>query len=362
MNTAISFTILSFLLSSTCFSQYLIANEVTVKKSSDLLRLQKNRSYLPVGNYYNKLVYQLNERLDESSGYSSEVTEKIYYDEVKRKLIDSFKIKSFDRKIVNIKQKNEMTILHGFYTVPFEFREKRIDDLSRGKFLLRYQDIWINSNDENVKLKSFPEHYYDKEVEYNIDNSGKYILISTFVRDYLRSTDADSVIYGYNFNLKDSFKIFCQSCIKPQIVDGFIYYSKKFYYLKGSDSYDWKLYRTPLSDIKKTELLGEFIEIIQVSPDSRTILCRKNLYGKDVLALLDIGTKKFQYLLGRDYLKLNFFFSPGYRKWAFDSEDEIIYINYPDKYPFNALDSNLKQIHSTKNENNLFWQKYPSHN
>ncbi|GCC51975.1 hypothetical protein SanaruYs_22060 [Chryseotalea sanaruensis] len=357
MKNTFSFNIIFFLLSFTSSAQYSITDEIIVKKSNDLLLLQKNRNYFPVGNQDEKLVYQLNEKIDKSLGYSSEATAKVYYEEVARKVIDSFNIKSQNGKILRVKQKNEITIMYGFFSVPYKFREKRIDDLAMGESLLSYQDIWVKTKDENIKLKSYPEHYYDKAVEYSFDNSGKYILINTFVSDYLRSTDADSIIYGYNFSTKDSFKIFCQSCIKPQIVDDFLYYGKKFYYLKGSDAYDWKIYRAPLNDLTKSELLGEFIEIIEVSPDAKTILCKKNLYGKVVLALLNVSTKKFQYLLGRDYLKLKFFFSPGYNKWAFDLDDEIVYINYPDQFTFKAIDIEMKQIHTTKSENKIFWEK-----
>lgn len=76
----------------------------------------------------------------------------------------------------------------------------------------------------------------------------------------------------------------------------YLYYGKKFFYLKGADAYDWKIFRAPLSNISKAELLAEVIELIFVTADANFIIGEKLLYGQESLVVLDVKAGKFRFL------------------------------------------------------------------
>jgi len=210
------------------------------------------------------------------------------------------------------------------------------------------------------KIKSYSEHYYDKDIDYNISYSGSDIVLNEFVSQYLRSTKADSIVTIFNIKdeLIDKIELVCKECINLQVQNDRLYYGKKFYYFPGTDAYDWKIYQAPKFDLSKSKLLAEYIEILLVSPDGKYILGKKYLHGKDVAVILDTETKKFDYILGRDYLKYKYFFSPAYTLFAFDAGDYIIYIDYPEEFPFNAIGDDAKRKRTTKEDNTKFWERY----
>src|SRR5688572_19182538 len=215
-------------------TKYTLSVEKITRKPNELIKLQDQRIYYPSGHKEQLLVYQMNMIGVKPFGYSAEASMKIYYDEKTMRIIDSISLRQSDRKILRINQQNNLTLFHGFYNVPAKFTEKLIDELDRGEFLLDYQDIWIENKGTEQKLKSYSEHYYDKDVEYKVEGSGKYTVISTYVSEDLRSTIKDSVIgiYGpFNENGKSlpSKEISCIECIRPQIVGNCLYYGKKFF-------------------------------------------------------------------------------------------------------------------------------------
>lgn len=345
------------------FSQdeYKLANENVVSKSVELNEIQNNRIYRLAGYNKNQIVYQLNLRQkNKYGGHSSEAAVKLYYDENSKRVVDSITIKRQGRNVLDFFQLDDITLYHGFYQVPSNCENKIIDDLDRGEYLQDYQDFWIEVNGNEKQIKSFPMHYFDKDVYFNICYSGDCIVLNEFVSTYLRSTKSDSVIAVFNVQNGHIItkELTCKECIKPQIVNEQLFYGKKFYYFPGTDAYDWTIYQASKFDLPKRELLAEYIEILLVSPDGKYILGKKNLQGTDVAVLLDVEAKKFDYLLGRDYLQFDYFFSPAFKKFAFDTKNQIIYINYPDKFSFNSVGEDAKRKRTSKSEKAAFWGKY----
>lgn len=342
-------------------AKYKLANENVVSKSAELKEIQDDRIYRLFGSNKNQIVYQLNLRNKNKYGdLSSEAVVKLFYDEKIGRVVDSITIKRKGRNVLDFVQLDNVTVYHGFYQVPSKYENKTIDDLDRGEYLQDYQDFWIELNGNEKKIKSFPMHYFDKEVYFNICHTRDCIVLNEYVSTYLRSTKSDSIITVFNFqNGQIASKEFtCKECIKPQIVNEQLFYGKKFYYFPGTDAYDWNIYRTDKFDIPNSELLAEYIEILLVSPDGKYILGKKNLQGKDVAVILDVDAKKFDYLLGRDYLQFDYFFSPAYKKFAFDTENHIIYINYPNEFPFNSIGEDAERKRTSKSEKAVFWEKY----
>lgn len=345
------------------FSQdkYKLANENVISKSAELKEVQNDRIYRLAGYNKNQIVYQLNLRQkNKYGGHSSEAAAILYYDENNRRVVDSITIKRQGRNVLDFFQLDDITLYHGFYQVPSNCENKIIDDLDRGEYLQDYQDFWVEVNGDEMKIKSFPMHYFDKDVYFHICYTEDCIVLNEYVSTYLRSTKSDSIITVFNVQNGHiaSKELTCKECIKPQIVNEQLFYGKKFYYFPGTDAYDWKIYRTSKFDLPKSELLAEYIEILLVSPDGKYILGKKNLQGKDVAVILDVEAKKFDYLLGRDYLQYDYFFSPAYRKFAFDTENHIIYINNPVEFPFNSVGEDAERKRTFKSEKAAFWEKY----
>ena len=339
-------------------AQYALSKETIVSKSKDLLDFQRQRLYFPVGQSGKNLVYQMNRKSTGKAHRSAEGIKKVYYDELTRTITDSIVVQKKSNKILRFIQLNDLSVFRGFYSVPETRQTKTIDELDRGEFLLNSQDIWMESGGKEVKIKSYPEHYYDKDVFFQIGASGKYVIVNTYVSQYLRSSESDSVISILDVK-SGSIKDFnCKNCISPHVMGEYLYYGKKFFYLKGADVYDWKLFRAPLSNISKSELLAEFIELLFVTPDENFIVGKKLLFGEETLVVLDVKAAKFQYLLGRSYSKLKLFFSLAYQKIAFDRDEDILYVDYPEIYPFSAIGVDAKPQHLPEQESTNFWQKF----
>ncbi len=349
-----------FNMSALAQSKYSLADEKLISKSGELVSLQKLRLYKPSGYNGNLLVYQFDLNKKIGNGYSSEADLKVYYDEKKQMIIDTISVRKKNRNILDFFQINGVTLYHGFYDVPSACSDKLIDELDRGECFQDYQDFWADINGREERIISYPMHYYDKDIYYNLSYDANYFVFDEFVSQYLRSTIADSIIRFIQINndFVETIPWVCKECIRPQIVNGVIYYGKKFFYFPGTDAYDWKIYRTSSFDSTKEELLAEYIEILLISPDGRFILGKKDLFGRKVAVILDVENKRYDYILGRDYLKYNCFYSFVYNKFAFDTKGYIIYIDYPDKFPFSAIGVDARKNQSKKNENIEFWAKF----
>ena len=344
------------------FSQdkYRLAEEIVVSKSAELKAAQKDRYYNLAGYNKNLLVYQLDLRQKDKDGYnSSEAAVKLYYDENKKKVVDTISIKKQGRNVYRFLQTNDLTLYHGFYQVPSGCENKTIDYFYSRDCILDYQDFWFELNGKEKKIRSVGGHYYDVDVYYNICYTGDCMVMTDFVSEYLRSTKSDSIITVYGVQNGDvtTKEIACMECVSPQIVKGQLFYGQKFYYCPGTDFYDWKVYRAPNFDLSKSELLGEYIEPLLVSPDGKYILGKKYLHDKAVAVILDVEAKKFDYLLGREYLRYKYFYSPVHKKFAFDTDSHIIYINYPQEFQFNSIGEDAEEKSLPKSEREAFWKK-----
>jgi hypothetical protein len=341
-------------------SDYILSRERIERKSDELLNLIKERAVYPVG--YNKdyLVYQVNLKNTDEGKSEPEVYSKIYYDEKNKSIIDSKILKSALNKIYTISQNQNTTLFRGFKNLPQKYESSSIMDLYAIDNFIERQDFWVEVEGWEYKLISFPYHYYDKDIETNIDPTGQVITFNTFVSEYLRSTDADSIITIFKIENNKVVKneLICNNCINSQINNSHIFYGKKFFYIKGADVYDFNIYKAPQYDLNKSELLMEYAEIVMMSPDGKYILAKKFLYGKNTYIILDTESKKFAYVLGRNYMLYKCFYSPAYKQFAFDTGENIIYINYPEEFPFNSIGVDAERKHTSNEEDRIFWEKH----
>jgi len=340
--------------------RYPLAEETIIPKSQNLNKVLSDRMFYPAGSYRNQLVYQVNLREKTKYGYSTEAESKVYYDEVTGEVSDTLSVKTIGRNILRFVQVDGITLYRGFYHVPDIYSNKIIDELDRGQSLQDYQDFWVSINDSIRNVKSYPEHYSDKDVDYYLDGSGKYIVLNEYVSQYLRSSKSDSVITVFtveNDNIARR-ELNCGECIKSQVQGDKIFFGKKFFYMHGADAYDWKIYSAPLFDLSKRELLAEYIEILLTSPDGKYILGKKQHYGQACFVILDVKSKKFDFIIGRDYFKYKYFYSPGLKQFAFDAGSHNIYIDYPKEFRFNAIGEEAIPEHTTNDEDSKFWEEH----
>ena len=252
-------------------------------------------------------------------------------------------------------------LYHGFYSIPNRYENLMIDELSPDS--MNYQDFWVETKSYKSKIESSSEHYEDKTIVALIDYSGRYVIYNKYSGEYLRSDIADSIITIYDFNKNtpniQPFKkaITCVECINLQIVGENIYYGKKFFYLPGTDAYDFKIYVAPKYDLSKSRLLGEFMEPLLVSPDGKYILAKKDFHDQYTYIILNTETQMYDYILGREYYNYHFFYSPAKQQFAFDTKNSIIYIEFPSTFPFHAI-GDKKDEHFTKEQDLIFWEKH----
>ena len=341
-------------------SDYPLSIERIERKSKELLHLQEDRTVYPIGWRGDYLVYQVNLKNTAADKSEPEAYRKVYYDEKSKSIVKTITLKSVSNKIYTIAQNQNTTLYRGFKDLPPNYESSSILDLYAIDNFISRQDFWIEVDGEEIKLITFPSHYYDKDIETNIDPSGKIITFNTFVSEYLRSTDADSIITV--FKIKDSGilkeELICNSCINSQVNNNYIFYGKKFFYMQGAGVYDFSIYKAPQYELEKSELIMEYAEIVKISPEGRYILAKKFFYGKSTYIILDLETKKFTYLLGRDYMQYRCFYSPAYKRFAFDTGDNIIYIDYPKEFPFNSLGVDAERKHTSNEQDRVFWEKH----
>jgi hypothetical protein len=90
-----------------------------------------------------------------------------------------------------------------------------------------------------------------------------------------------------------------------------------------------------------------------MSTDGKYFLGKKILYGKETLVIVDVNARKFEYLLGRDYLKHKLFYSPGFKKFALDMDESIIYLEYPKTFRFGSFGPDAEIKRSTTKEDKI---------
>jgi hypothetical protein len=335
----------------TVFCQYHLANEDIVKKPKDLNDDSQAIKYI-VGNNDGKIVFSV----DYFKNDCYETKALLIYDERNQK-VEDYKdvISDNEYGLIGIKQANALK-LKSVYNKP-QFNNRSFCEISElHNINVKYI---VNKNNYSFKLEN--SNNFEDDIDIMLSNAGRYLIYAPYTGDYLRDVVGDSIMTIYDFNniLKPIIKkLVCKECIKPQIANEQLFYGKKFFYFPGTDAYDWKIYRASKFNLPKSELLAEYIEILLVSPDGKYLLGKKKLHGKDVAVILDVEAKKFDYLLGRDYLQYDYFFSPTHRKFAFDTTNHLIYINYPAEFPFNSVGEDAEQKKSSKSENAAFWEKY----
>jgi len=337
-------------------NNYSLSNGLAQYKNSELLKNTLKRKISSRGIYNGKHVLFIKDSTNNRKAY--------LFDEYELNITPFLQIRDdIKSKIIDILVSNNIILKIGFYQVEEQYLDSPIEEIPIEQH--EYQDFWIQFNDKNIKIDSFPYHYIDKYIRCNFSDDGKKLICNPYTSvtpGY--SPETDNRIYLYDLHELEKGNIVkrvipCERCLNNFIVDNYYYFNKEIPIGHGYDGFYNNIYKAPLSNISDTIKIAHDIELINITPDGKFILGEKYLYGKFALVIINVETKRYQYILGRDYPIDNCYYSVKEKKFAFDFGKCIVYIEFPDKYPFDALENTFfKKTTNTKNDEKNFWIKY----
>jgi hypothetical protein len=281
------------------------------------------------------------------------------YDELQNKLIS----KALDirkSKIINAISFKEEFVFTGYLTVSDSLTDKSILDMPIENF--EYQDLWVIKNNTTTTLDRLSSHFIDKYYEIKFSTDGRYLICNPFTSrtaGYNKKDDGFIIIYDLKHLDKGKITksiVECNQCLHTFIYGDTIISQREIPEGKGFDGSFHNIYQAPFNNINDTTLIARDVELLSISPDRKYILGAKYLYGEYTAVIVDVPSRKFQYVLGREYLNHPFYYSEVEKKFGFDFGSHIIYIDLPKIFPFNALRPYKK--FTNKEDDKTFWKKY----
>ncbi len=310
---------------------------------------------------------KINDRLDIVGKAEDKIVllgrdKKLYlYDEETKETIPYIELNKNNNKAIGLLVHDSILYQVGYLNLPHEYHYTPINEIPIDKF--EYQDFWLQYRDKNLKIDSFPYHYIDKYIRCNFSEDGKKLICNPYTSvtpGYSPETDNKIYLYDLKNILKGEVTkqvVPCERCLNTFIINNFYYFNKEVAVGQGYDGFYSNIYKAPLNNINDTIKIAQDIEIINITPDGRYILGCKRLHRKYTVVIIDVESRRFQYILGRDYLSKKNYYSIKEKKFAFDFGTHIVFIDFPEEYPFDALENTYFQ-QTTKEEDKIFWGKY----
>jgi hypothetical protein len=287
------------------------------------------------------------------------------YDENIKRAIKDIDMNQNNKKIIEMRKADSLLILRGYFNLPDNYMDFPIYDIPINDF--DYQDFWTQLNGDTYMVARLPYHFVDKSISFRISANKKYLILNPYYAGIdLLADNEDNIVILYkldNFNEKGIIeqRIPCERCFNTFIINDSLIFGKEFtYYDEYGSEYTYSnIYKAPISDINDTIIIACNIELIEISPDGQYILGKHKLYGKELIVIVDVISKRYQHVTGRQYLYEKSFYSYKEKKFTFDFGNYFISIEFPEKYPNNALEKfNL----TTKGENKKFWENHKLEN
>lgn len=314
-------------------SEYLIKTNETIVKYNYTIPIVKGKNNLkPVGYFYKSILYQYDE-------YTNWSTTFYLLDET------NYEFKQILETIANSKR------LYFFNTMDS---------------LIFYRKAFFNNDDGFLKLfleyksNSFildSIYYADKKIHSSFSTDGKFLIVNTLntLSDFYNPTQDDRIIVYSLENIKegkvDKEYIPCTYCSDGQLIGKDLFFTKSNQRDDFSGGFAWKdIYKAPWGKLQDSVKIAAFSNILAISPDGKYILATRHFdLPNSPCAIIDVDNKKYQLLLGRDYSKADAFYSYKEKKFAFDFEGRIVYVDFPKEYPFDALRKDNPDIPSWSN-------------
>ena len=205
-----------------------------------------------------------------------------------------------------------------------------------------YRQLIIRIFDKEILLDSI--FNCDKQIHSSFSGDGKYLIINTLdERPEMYDPYLDDQFIVYDVDDLRRGKVTrsvvpCQYCASGYLMNNKLIFTQSSERDDFEGGYGWHdIYVAPWGKLKDSVKVAFRTDIIAVSPDGRYILVKRNDLPNGVCAIIDVSKKKYQLLLGRDYNKYPAFYSYAKEKFAFDFGEHIIYVDFPEEYPFDAL-------------------------
>ena len=185
----------------------------------------------------------------------------------------------------------------------------------------------------------------DKKIHSSFSESNKILIINTLntLSDYYYPKQDNRIMVYSLEGLKEGKVskeyIPCTHCADGHLIGNDFFYTKSNQRDDFSEGFAWKdIYKAPWGKLQDSVKIAAFTEILTISPDGKYILATRHFdLPNSPCAIIDVDNKKYQLLLGRNYSKADAFYSFKEKKFAFDFEGRIVYVDFPKEYPFDAL-------------------------
>lgn len=281
------------------------------------------------------------------------------------------------------KDKNKNILFYSLHEGEYTFNqifaslklnEKLYDFSSNGAYIFYNQPHFSNMDDYGhcILTIQFDNKAYiidsiynaDKNIHSSFSSDGKFLIINTLntLSDFYNPEQDDQIMVYSLDGLKEGKLskeyIPCIHCADGHLVNNELFFTKSNQRDDFSGGFAWKnIYKAPWGKLQDSVKIAAFSEILVISPDGKYILATRHFdLPNSPCAIIDVGNKKYQLLLGRDYSKADAFYSFKEKKFAFDFEGRIVYVDFPKEYPFDALQKDNPDIPSWSNTD--FYNQY----
>lgn len=342
-------------------NEFHLSKETIESKSEEIKNIFKERNYRIAGYKDSLLIIQLgsinpiyNSSIPQKSYQATEI---LYYDEkrreiIRKELLDTLKSKAFELSICN-----QRTIKLGYSPIPLGFEKIDISSYLNTNYFL---DFWSEYGNIKQNFSKIIAEYKLDPITYFYDNTCNNFLISQYCANTYRCSEADSLIFIYNLNNIEKgnatpLTLSCVYCLNPQIIGDTIYYSQGFINDKETGNLGYHIYKSPLNNLKQKELIAENVMLRLIDSDGHYIFGYKSIRNVKSYVLIDARTKRFDYLIGRDFFNkgTKVFYSKVKNQFVVDYGDYFIYINVPDKFLLNSIGRDAKDIYNKELEEKI---------
>jgi len=223
-----------------------------------------------------------------------------------------------------------------------------------------YQEIHLNHSGRDYILDSI--YNADKKIHSSFSSDGRYLLVNTLntLSDYYNPAQ-DNRIVVYDLSEIDQGKIGKEYIPCLHCSDSYLIGDQLFFTVGGIDGYggfsNKDTYVAPWGNLKDSVKVASNTNIVAISPDGKYVLGTRFFDTQKMTAVIvDVKRKTYQMLLGRNYAAHRAFYSSYEGKFAFDFKGYLIFVDFPNSYPFDALKWRNEDIPYWTDED--FWEKY----
>jgi hypothetical protein len=259
-------------------------------------------------------------------------------------------------KVVDCYRADDVVIFHGLESVPPSIIELDVTELPVDNY--SYQDLWMHAGDKLIQIDRLPDHFIDRNYSLQISVDKRFAMLNPYTTaspEYNPDNQDYFVVYDLNaykngFPRKQTVK--CSRCLAVNKVGHNYIFEQELAIGKGFDGHYSNIYYAHETNITDTVLIAAQANLVSVSADGKSIIASKTFHGKQVLVYIDMPTKQFQYLLGRDYSSMKIiFFANGIV--GFEDAEKLIFVDKPREFLFDATVRESKVY--SKADNDKFW-------